>query len=263
MIHPSVRAQFVAFSSPLEGVIPWMYLDVKRLVTTAIGVLIDPLPLAVALPWRRSDGTRASPDEIRDDWQRVKGRPELAVQGAAAAGRVAQLRLSAADVEAVTLAKLDQMAAALVRDFPAFSSWPPDAQLATLSLVWAVGTALPSGWPRLTAALRAQDWDRAAVECLIRTDGNPGVAPRNHKNVALYRSAAAQVASPKDAPPQIAPEPPAEAPPTVPFVLDGEADPVPDTDPMTDQQRREALALVHATADQAARDALAEGYRRR
>jgi hypothetical protein len=55
----------------------------------------------------------------------------------------------------------------------------------------------------------------------------------------------------------------AEDRPSSPPVVIVEDEAIPDTDPMTDAQRRETLALMHATADQAARDALAEGYRRR
>ena len=66
-----VRRSFVAFSGPLEGVIPYMYADVRGLVTTAIGILIDPMSYALALPWVRRDGSPATPGEIVEDWHRV------------------------------------------------------------------------------------------------------------------------------------------------------------------------------------------------
>lgn len=51
--------------------------------------------------------------------------------------------------------------------------------------------------------------------------------------------------------------------PSSPPVVIVEDEAVPDTDPMTDQQRREVLRLTHMTYDQAARDAIADGYDKR
>ena len=115
-----------------------------------------------------------------------------------------------------------------VDDFPALPSWPWEAQMATLSLCWAVGTALPRGWPRLTAALRAQDWATAAAECEIRSEGNPGVVPRNERNRQLYLDAASERET------------------VPPVVTDGEV-----------------RQLQAETFEALARDLLAEGYRRR
>lgn len=234
MLAPNVRAGWVVFNAPLEGVIPWMYLDVKGLVTTAIGVLIDPVEQALYLPWvHKVGGEPATREQIRAEWLAIKGQPALAKQGAAAAGQLARLRLTPSGVEQVTLAKLDVMARALVESFPGLPSWPWQAQMATLSLCWAVGTALPRGWPRLTASLRAQDWTAAAEECEIRSEGNPGVVPRNRRNRALFLEAA-QLGATVPAPP-----------PT---------EPIPEG---------EVLALVADTLDGTVKDLLAEGYRAR
>lgn len=228
MIAPEVREGWVAFNAPLEGVVPWMYLDVRGLVTTAIGVLIDPIEMAIYLPWRRQDGTSATRAEIEADWCRIKGRQGLARKGHRAAELVAQLRLSPEGVEQATLERLDLMARDLVERFPALPSWPWQAQMATLSLAWAVGTALPRGWPRLTAALREEDWIEASRECEIRSEGNPGVVPRNEQNRLLYLEAASERET------------------VPPVVTDGEV-----------------RQLQAETFESLARDLLAEGYRRR
>lgn len=234
MIAPEVRAGWVAYSAPLEGVIPWMYLDVRGLVTCAIGVLIEPVEQALYLPWvHRSMGQPATPDQIRREWLAIKGQPGLAKAGAGAAGKIAQLTLTASGVEQVTLAKLDVMARALHEHFPDLSSWPWQAQMATLSLCWAVGTALPRGWPRLTAALRAQDWAAAAEQCEIRSEGNPGVIPRSRRQRALYLEAA-QLGATIPAPPP--------------------------TEPIPEGEIRE---LVASTAEGLSLGLLAEGYRAR
>src|SRR5689334_9275788 len=86
-MHQSVKDHFIQFTSPLEGRVHWMYLDVLGLVTTAIGDLIDgsqsrladPASPALSLPWQ-VDGRKATEAEVRADWHAVKSRPELAHQ---------------------------------------------------------------------------------------------------------------------------------------------------------------------------------------
>src|SRR4029453_7562541 len=63
--HTSIRDGFLAFSRPLEGRVPWMYLDIKGLVTTGVGNLIDPVGLASKLPFvHKGDGSPASEVDI-------------------------------------------------------------------------------------------------------------------------------------------------------------------------------------------------------
>ena len=47
----SVKQGFRAFTLPLEGEIAWMYLDTLGLVTVGLGNLIDPVELALELPF--------------------------------------------------------------------------------------------------------------------------------------------------------------------------------------------------------------------
>lgn len=224
-----VAEEFDRLSPRFEGAIPWMYLDIKGLVTCAIGVLIDPVDLALPLPWVRAlDGSRALPSEIRAEWALIKGTPSLATRGAGAAKAMCALRLTADGVRTVTRTKAEAMAQALLHTFPAMVAWPPQARLAVLLHVWAVGTDLPRTYPRMTAALRAQDWTAAQAECHISEAGNPGVAPRNVKIKALFGELAAH-----------APTAPPEATPT---------------QPMTDAERAAILALNDVTTT----DSLAE-----
>lgn len=212
-LRPVVRSYFVAFSAPLEGVIPWMYLDVRGLVTTAIGALIDPVSLALPLPWVRGDGSRATEVEVRAEWARIKSATWLAKAGAGKAKGLCALRLTEQGVADVTLSRLDGMAGELARRAPGFADWPAAAQLAALSMAWAVGAdGLTRGFPRCWAALCAERFGEAAGECAIRTEGNPGVAPRNERNRLLLLAAQHQVDTGEDravllheppAPPQI------------------------------------------------------------
>ncbi len=187
-IRDSVRDAFVSFTSPLEGIVPWLYLDIKGLVTVAIGNLVDPVGYALDLPFVRPDGEPASQDQIRAAWQAVKSHTELAQQGYRAAARWTTLRLTDDGIQRVVMAKLDQMAGVLWKRFPGLPEWPADAQLATLSMAWACGPAFH--FLLLAAALEAQDFQAAAANCTINAAGNPGIVPRNIANRELYMSAA-------------------------------------------------------------------------
>ncbi len=184
----SVRESFLNFTSPLEGVVPWMYLDVKGLVTTAIGNLIDPVSAAVVLPFVHPGGAPASGAEIEAAWRAVKGHKELAQQGHRPAARVSNLRLTDEGVERVVFRKLDEFDAYLTRRFPGYQDWPADAQLATLSMSWACGPAFH--FMALEASLKRSDFATAAEQCHINDVGNPGLKPRNILNRQLYLNAA-------------------------------------------------------------------------
>jgi hypothetical protein len=182
---------FVAFTSPLEGVVRWLYQDVRGLVTVAIGDLVDPMPLALSIPFVRADGSPASSREIADAWTLVKTRPDLARLGYRAAERVTSIRLTDAGVARVVNRKLADNERQLLARFPELDSWPADAQLATHSLAWACGASFR--FPRLEAALHARDFGTAAVECQMDARGNPGLIPRNRANKLLYVNAACVV----------------------------------------------------------------------
>ena len=75
----SIRKIFPEFSRKFEGYVNWMYLDVKTLITVGVGNLIDPVSLAVNLPFTKKDGTKASQDEIKAEWTQLKSRTELGI----------------------------------------------------------------------------------------------------------------------------------------------------------------------------------------
>ncbi len=192
-MREEARAAFLPFTKPLEGVCPWMYLDVKGLVTTAIGDLIDTPDEALSLPWLRSDGSPATRREIAGEWSYVKSRQDMRLGGGGAFAAVTYLRLDDDGVAQVVGRTLDRMDHQLATRFPEYEDWPWQAQLATLSMAWACGAAFH--FPHLEAALLAQDFARASAECTIREEGNPGVIPRNRGNRALYLEAAEDVAT--------------------------------------------------------------------
>lgn len=191
-MRDSVRAAFVDFSARFEGVVPWLYVDVKGLVTVGIGNLVDPIQMAMPLPFVRPDGSPADRAEIAAEWLRVKNYPNAAKLGHRAVEHVAQLRLTTGGVHDLVAGKLAQFDAQLTRRFRDFQAWPADAQLATLSMAWACGAAF--NFPRLVVALVGGDFSAATKLCHIDETGNHGLRPRNVANATLYRNAATVLA---------------------------------------------------------------------
>jgi hypothetical protein len=209
-VRDVVREAFVPFTIPLEGAlgggyigIPWMYQDVKGLVSSGLGNLLDPVSLAIGLPWIRLDGTPATREDIVAEWMRIKnlgpnGKGQTAAQlGHLYAKPHTRLRLTPVAIEQLVKSKLHSNEQVIAGTFKDWESWPADAQLATHSMAWACGPGIFSPkagrahWPKLTAALHALDFRTAAVECFMpeeKTIG--GLRPRNIANRILYRNAA-------------------------------------------------------------------------
>ncbi len=221
ILHPSVKAVFHEFSEPLEGArIPYLYADVKGLLTTGTGNLVDPLPAALELPWK-INGRPATKAEIRQDWMTLKGEDERRAREGERplrkmhhkfAAAYTRIRLDDADILALVERKLEANVEYLCKIFPGFPTFPADAQLAICSMAWAVGPgfdvdALDDGdgkWPAFSKLVRAQDWAGCvagtdangdgyadAFAAKIKETNNPGVVPRNHYNVLCFRNAAA------------------------------------------------------------------------
>lgn len=187
----SVKKIFPEFSKKFEGYVNWMYLDVKGLVTIAIGVLIDPISLAERLPFVKKDGSLASKEEIRFEWTQIKSRKELAKEGHRSAKKYCSLRLTDEYISKLVISRLEMNENYLIKKhFPDFNSWPADAQLAVLSMAWALGADFPSSYKKLKEACLVKNWKLAALNCHISEVNNAGIKPRNEANVRLFNSAA-------------------------------------------------------------------------
>lgn len=188
-MHASVNDAFPAFSKRFEGYVQWMYLDIKGLVTVGVGNLIDPEPNALSLPFVDLSGARANAAQISAEWRKLKAMPELARKGHRACKAITALRLGDTDIDALVRQRLAANEAGLVKTFGKFPEWPADAQLALLSMAWAMGSGFPARWPRFTAACGSQDWSAAARDCRMKEAGNPGIVPRNDANQRLFQNA--------------------------------------------------------------------------
>lgn len=189
-MHQSVLDAYHRFSEPLEGRVLSMYLDVKGLVTTGVGNLIDPVGAALRLPWKHPDGSLASDAEIREQWLALKGQQDLRKLHWKYAAAVTTLRLTDADVDALVVSKLLDNARELRKAYPNFDDFPADAQLGCLSMAWAVGPGFPAIFKNFSRFAVKQDWVAAKACCKIKAEGNPGVVPRNRNNELCFDNAA-------------------------------------------------------------------------
>jgi GH24 family phage-related lysozyme (muramidase) len=194
-MQQAVHDNFIAFTTKFEGRVQWMYLDIKGLVSIGIGNLIDPIDLAMDLPFVHKDDTAASAsaDEIETEWQTVKDRQDLAPSGHLAFKDLTSLQLTDDSIDELVLSKLDQFQSTLenTTEFADLESWPADAQLGLLSMAWALGPAFGPGWPHFRAACADDDWAAAAANCHMEDSANPGLRPRNQADVVLFTNAQA------------------------------------------------------------------------
>ncbi|MFD7096781.1 peptidoglycan-binding domain-containing protein [Streptomyces xanthophaeus] len=207
-MHASVRAAFLPFSEPLEGRLHFMYLDVKSLVSTGVGNLLDadnpanfgsnPVPLAdiFTLAWFDKDSSAlASSTEIKAEYTKVKF-SGTAFSTIAQKKAITRLRISDKEIDVLVTNKLDSFETSLKTraPFADMDDWPADGQLGLLSMAWAMGPFF--NFPKFQNAATAGDWLAMARECKMTEAGNPGVIPRNVRNALLFTLAGWMVAPP-------------------------------------------------------------------
>lgn len=195
----AVLANFVNWNKPLEGRLPFMYTDVKGLVTTGVGNLIDPIGAAKGLDWRIGDTTAApapdnaraaTADEVTAAWNTVKG-AYPGTQSSKCAS-LTNVRLTEAGISALVVSKLKTNDAYVAAHLAPYADLPADAQLAVMSMAWAMGPGFLSTFKNLVTALQGSppDFGAAVAQCKINATGNPGVIPRNTADQVLFGNAA-------------------------------------------------------------------------
>jgi hypothetical protein len=190
-VYPSVQAAFLPFTKPLEGVTYWMYSDIKDLVTTGIGDLIDPMYTALGLEWvHKTDNSPASQAEIEAEWKYVKSRTDLEKDGGFIFASITNLRLTEAAVEKLVNGRLEMDDAYSTKRFQNYATAPADAQLGVLSMDWAAGAGFK--YPKFSAAFLANDFETCAAECLLNPQSV--YTKRNAATVLCFKNAAQVVA---------------------------------------------------------------------
>lgn len=189
-MHQSVIDRFREFSVRFEGLVHWPYLDVKGLVTVGIGNLIDPVSSALELPWVIEDtGMLAGPQQVIADWNALKSQQRLSKLHFNYARPVTKIRLTDEGVDALVRKKLLANEAHMRKYLPDWDAWPADGQLFASSMAWAVGAGWVQIFKNCTAFLLKGDWDNAAKCAAIKTEGNPGLVPRNAANQVCLHNA--------------------------------------------------------------------------
>lgn len=199
-MHESVLDAFYEFNVKFEGDIPYFYQDVLGLVSIGVGILCDPIQLALGLnlPMVHPDGTSATRNDIAAEWAKIKslgsgdhtqGNP-AARGGHLYAKPHTRLRLTNEGLRYSLETKLVQMEGVLKKRFDAWETWPADAQMAILSLAWGCGPAFR--FPKLEAALKELDFKTASTEVRMVANGVElyGLKPRNAANKVLLQNAA-------------------------------------------------------------------------
>jgi len=200
-VRAIVAVKWREFNTPLEGLVRFMYQDVKGLITIGMGNLIDPISTALGLPFKkRQGGTLATRAEIEAEWKLIKGKPELAKKGHRACDPLCTLELDDAAIDDLIRKKLEQNEKFLKtqKPFLKFDQWPADAQMALLSMAWAMGPGFASRWPKFSAACEKMDFLAATENCRMSEVGNAGVRPRNDANQRLFKNADAVLAGQAD-----------------------------------------------------------------
>jgi NTP pyrophosphatase (non-canonical NTP hydrolase)/GH24 family phage-related lysozyme (muramidase) len=189
-LHQSVIDKWWEFNQDLEGVCFHMYLDVKGLLTTGVGNLIDTPAEALRLPWlRNSDNVYATKDEILAEWNRIKAMQDKAHVGGGNFKKWTTLHLTMGAVQDLVYFKLRANHAFMKRDLPDLDYWPADGQLGLHSMAWGLGAGfLRNGkWPNFTKAAKAGDFLGMRDECEIRGKGT--TQTRNARNKLCFENA--------------------------------------------------------------------------
>lgn len=206
-INPQILERWHAFSEPLEGRVPSLYLDVKGLITVGVGNLCNTPAAAVAIKGWTIDGRPATDREVREDWMALRAEDDRRLREGQASLRklhwkyaqpYTRIRLPDAAIDTLVREKLASNVAHLRKIFPTWDAFPADAQLGILSIAWAAGPALDvdaldngnGGWPNFCKFARADNWTACVAACKLREEGNPGVVPRNAQNRHCFMNAA-------------------------------------------------------------------------
>lgn len=192
----NAKARAIALLAKGEGLVNFMYLDRNSWVTIGYGTMLPDAESATAVDLRHPSKQPAKPEEKRAEWQRLrKISPGGTVRNYSAQSYRKEARLFIMDSEAdrLRLLKLDGFIAELRIAYPGFDSFPEDAQVAMMDMVYNLGgRGLTKKFPRFTRAVnhpKGPDWKTAALE-----SNRPELSPQRNKEVRDLFLAAARTA---------------------------------------------------------------------
>jgi len=204
-LRQSVVNAFPSFSGKFEGqALPYMYTDSKGLVTTGTGNLIDPVSVALTLPWKNPDGSLASKDQVISAFNTVKS-AYPGVQSTASQ-KLTTIRLDKGALDSLVYKTLKNNHAYLEGKYGEwYAQLPADAQMVLHSLAWAWGPGFANVWGgngnAFINALSTGDYqgasDAMTAASAHEESINPGIIPRNAANRQLLANAAAIAQNPQ------------------------------------------------------------------
>lgn len=145
-----------------EGFIEHIYRDSKGFATVAVGHMMPNVQAAQQLTFYTQKGSRATAAEIKVDYDAVMKQPanRLAVYYK----RFTTLKMKRADADQLTNKHIDSFYKELKIIYPDFDTFPSEAKLALIDIIFNVGmTNLKNRWPTMNAAIKAKDWAKAAA----------------------------------------------------------------------------------------------------
>ena len=149
-----------------EGLIPWLYCDVRGLATTGIGNLVASPAACAKHPWRhQADGRAALPGEAETLWAHTTDayRKDL---GAAAYRNISDLRLTKDYIQGLVATRLENDFLPGIRKLcHDFDAWPLPARQAIVDMAYQYGCGGISKFVNMIAACLDRKWEDAADEC--------------------------------------------------------------------------------------------------
>lgn len=202
LIRDAVRTAWADFGAQFDVRTPHMHLDVRGMVVTGLGNLVDATAepfgvpttneqvrshrMAASLGWQHGvHGPVATEAEVRAEWDAVKQRTDLAGSDPERFADFTDLRLTDTAIDHLIEVRLDGFADYLSRRPPffGFAEWPAEAQTALLSMAWVVGPAFRL--PRFEVCAAGQDWRGMAAECRLQPESG-SIGRRNDANQGLF-----------------------------------------------------------------------------
>lgn len=154
-----------------EGRVNYMYQDSKGFVTIGIGHLISSAHNAEALPLRKHNGSVASSNEKRAEYEKIKSLPHGNRQ-ATYYRQYTSLILSDSEIDRLVTLHIGTFHRELRRLFDDFDTYPEEVQLGLFDMIFNLGmTKLRNIFRNFTSTVIDQDW-RAAAEESYRRDVN-------------------------------------------------------------------------------------------
>lgn len=189
----TVKNAFIRFTVDLEGRCLWPYLDVKGLVTTGDGNLIDsPQAMIEFNRWYHKSGAPATDVEIASEWNTVKALQSHSNDHPNFWRDRALLTMNADETDAKVLVKLVQFETSMmqIKQLHSYCNMTADAQMGLLSMVWAMGVGNMASYHKFLAFADKLDYAGMASECYMDATHNPGLVDRNYYNKKMFTNAA-------------------------------------------------------------------------